>query len=587
MKKIMVISLIIFVLGFFFISCHQREEKTSSPSPALSFTPMSINLSYAGWGSLDLHKSLNDGFAVYGCSTVRLKDVKIASVNYEGEPDLEFFGAVGGMGEIDIEGDSYISGDLVYPPGGTFTVSDETEIKGFKYAWGVSECPWWSYENASRWDLKSNYPEVLTVSSKVTLEAGGYRFKLLDVESGGELYGRGVSIVAERVIVDGGKINIGREILIANKIEINSGELIGRFFADFFSGNDVWVKGKIVGGYVSIDGGDVYYDSDLVCRDNECRVVYSLEVTNGELKREFTYFSTRYLYMFTFMRVVKSDIDFYPPFSAMMLPIEVDREYEPDEDGLQRLLNLVTIMRKLGYCLVGIDDQRFTYTLWVPIKGYHPPNIFYLERLLTELADEGVDKGVFYPFSLAAAGNGIFSYETTGGVIVNNYIRYLESEYILINKSKFTKDKWMEYARWVTANCNYGWMITSWVLPIIDGYLKTTDEVYARSLYEDLSYMMKNDGFVGFWGGSWEEPVYYFSPFDDEDEIWISFEAWGNTVVGGYLTWKDVNMKSYYTDFVSYLPLVAKLLDPQKASGEVFLLGRFPPPLQLMHDGLP
>ncbi|GEM_PF-5285929 len=491
MKKMMKISKFLaltFALSLFLFSCQHKENNSSSPSP--SFSPMSFSLSYAGWGKLDMEKSLNDGFAVYGCSSVRLKDVKVASVNYDGEPDLEFFGAVGGMGEIDIEGDSYISGDLVYPPGGTFSVSSETEVKGFKYAWGVSECPWWSYESANDWNLASTYPSVLTVSSKVTLEAGGYRFRLLDIEGGGELYGRDVSIVAERVVVNGGKLVIGRGLLISENFEVNSGEVSGIIFTDIFSGRDVVLKGKISAESVLIDKGQVFYNGDIICRENICQIPYSLEVSGGVVRKGFLKITTNYFSTFTrvklsYFKDPKTRWPWWENFEKnRYLPVgTIDKK-----DGLSYLLQLALVMKKLGYCLrwIRLSWSCCGYPEWTPSVSNRKPGLFYLTRLLREVGRKGEKEGKLLPFVVAGMGDASYvdltrvfqwneyqSYLTTeiplyrglseDGYVIDfskvfrgteyqNYLNYI-TEVSGIDNPDALPAEWKSYAEWVSSSC--------------------------------------------------------------------------------------------------------------------------------------
>ncbi len=151
------------------------------------------------------------------------------------------------MGEIELSGDSYVSGDLVYPPGGTFSVENGVTIEGFKYAWGVSECPWWDYEDLSKNVESGRYPEYFTVSTTVKLPAGSYHFKLLDVE-GGSLYGSGVTIFADRFVMNKGTVDVGSDLIFAGDGTLSGGLLKGRLF---LSGSVLVSDSRIIGKIVA------------------------------------------------------------------------------------------------------------------------------------------------------------------------------------------------------------------------------------------------------------------------------------------------------------------------------------------------
>ncbi len=550
-RKFLIVNLLLIL---FIVSCSSGGEDETTPSSSSSnFSSMSFNLSYAGWGTLDLNKSLYDGFAVYGCRSVTLKDVKVASVNYEGEPDLEFFGAVGGMGEIEITGNSYVSGDLVYPPGGTYTVSNETEIKGFKYAWGVSECPWWSYENASKWDLKSNYPEVLTVSSKVTLEAGGYRFKLLDVESGGELYGEGVSIVVERLVVNGGKIDIGKGLMIAEYADIDSGFIRGRLFADTVQGENVEVQGKVVGNDVSISRGKVFYNGDVLCKDDTCRILYAIEVSEGIIKKKFEEITTNSISIFT--KVLYSSQEHRVNWCSYGVV--------GSEDGLAYLLNLAKVMKKLGYCLSEVytdnPNEGNAYTAWITSVSNKPINIFYLQRILNNFGMVGRKSSKLLPFRLVGVKLKPFDYnyfDIVTSYTSDYYLKRLESMNVELKKSSSLSKEWESYSRWVTSNCflpDYP-PLSSRFTPLIGGEFevdKGDSSIFSGQIRRVL-----------------EKAGYTVTPYktDGEDNVKIS-------ALGGI--WSGLGEMNYFSptllDYFHVLYSVLPLLDPEECKGEIYL----------------
>ncbi len=547
--------LVLFFFALFSFSCQKHEEKVSTSSFLLS--PLNLNLSYAGWGALNLAKNLSDGFAIYGCNKVKLKDVKIASVNYDGMPDLSFFGAVGGMGEIVIEGDSYISGDLVYPPGGTFSVSGETNIKGYKYAWGVSECPWWSFENASKWTSWSSYPETLTISSKVTFKTGEYRFKLLDIEQGGELYGEGVSIVADKVVVNGGEMDIGKGIVIAKYVNINSGFIRGRLFADSVQGENVEIEGKIVGNDVSISGGKVFYNGDVLCKDDTCRILYSIEVSEGVIEKKFKEITTSSISILT--QVLYSSKECQPGVCYCC-------EYGlvVSEVGLSYLLNLARVMKKLNYCLSGVNtddpDEGVAYTTWVTSVSHKPINIFYLQRILNSLDMKGRESGKLLPFRLVGVELRPFNYNYSDVVTAYNaggYLKRLESINLVLNNSEYLREKWKEYANWVISNCSLPdkSSFSTRLTPGIDGKLEMDSE-YSNVFTGQLKRILERNEYNDLW--------VFHTRVSEKDKIILS-------ALGG--VWSGLEEMNYFSptllDYFHVLYNILPLLDPEKYQGKV------------------
>ena len=279
--KISKIYLLLFIFLAFFISsgCTHNGNKANSVNKS-TFRSLAVYPAYAGWENVNLERSLDDGFAVYGCREMILDNTKVGSVDFKGEDNLEFLGNVGGMGEVIIRNGSYVSGDLTYSPEGTYSTETNSVVKGLTYSWGVTNCPWWDYDRMVAGGSFNDYPEYLTVSTKVTLATGSYHFNLLDVE-GGELYGRGVTIFADELNINGGSVDVGLGLIFSKKFQMSGGKLSGRVYSDEINMTGGIVEGKLVGKDVFVNGGEVYYNGDILCHSSECRILVGIAFKKG------------------------------------------------------------------------------------------------------------------------------------------------------------------------------------------------------------------------------------------------------------------------------------------------------------------
>ena len=269
------LALITFLI---FSSCTHKEDKAGNGNNS-TYSPFAVYPSYAGWENVNLVKSLDDGFAVYGCREMVLDNTKVGSVDWEGEDNLEFLGNVGGMGEVVVRNGSYVSGDITYSPEGTYSVEVNSVVKGLTYSWGVTNCPWWDYDSMVAGESFNDYPEYLTISTEVTLATGYYHFKLLDVE-GGELYGRGVTIYADELKINGGSIDVGLGLIFSKKFNMSGGKLAGRVYADEITMTGGIVEGKLVGKDVFVRDGEVYYNGDILCKGSVCSFPFEITRKN-------------------------------------------------------------------------------------------------------------------------------------------------------------------------------------------------------------------------------------------------------------------------------------------------------------------
>lgn len=359
-----VLSLLI-LLPAIFPSC-KGESTDNGSSNQTTFSPLFHALTFGGWHRVNLEGSFNDGFALYGCRKLDVKDTRVGSVDFEGGLSFDYDGSVGGMGEIKIEGKSFISGDLTYSPEGTYSVGGDVDIEGVEYSYGISECPWWSYGGEVSGG-GGGYPLYLTVSSsdEVTLPAGEYHFKKLVVKGGfsvgyDEIFqGYGNRVYVDEMYVEGGKVDLGLGVVIAKRYVENGGEFRGRLYGEKVSVVGGRVIGKVVGEDVYVGDSDIYWNGEMICKskDKVCKVltaIYSRDYWEKIIEEFESVSEERSILEGT---VVKNNL--FVKRYAYLSPLSMGY-YVNSRMGKKKLENILEVLVRQGYSMggYGVEDYR-------------------------------------------------------------------------------------------------------------------------------------------------------------------------------------------------------------------------------------